>query len=253
MAGRLPSSGACAVLLSVAFGALLVGAQAPPQQQTPPPPPPPAAKNGQNPGSAQPPSNPPEAAQKPAKPRKVYTNDDLDGRGSVYANSVADAVSYEDLYGCDRNCFNDIARMGHFSAAGARWKLALLDAIDRVKADPGWQGLLRELIRVKYDFCGLQLEKARALRDAADPQNVTPKELAIEAEYDRKFKQLEAKQTEVYNRGDAYIAKHSTDALESQFMNWQRLRVVQARCVYRTSPSEEPRSDPDDPEDPDDP
>ena len=74
-------------------------------------------------------ANPDSPAKSPAKPHKVYTNEDIDARPhDITIEGMRDILQQVDA--CDRTCFDQVAqRAGLNGGSGPRWKLALLDAI----------------------------------------------------------------------------------------------------------------------------
>jgi hypothetical protein len=131
---------------------------APPQQANPP------ACSGAN-CPQQPPAKPVSAnadvPSKPAtKPHKVYTNEDFDASPhEIIVQGGRDLL--QTLNTCDRTCFDQVIQRASASGGyNARWKLALLDAVDTVKADSAWQGILGEILGVQSQACELQVKNA---------------------------------------------------------------------------------------------
>jgi hypothetical protein len=129
-------------------------------------------------------------AKPPAKPHKVITNEDFDARGhDITVEGGRDVM--EKLNTCDRTCFDEVSQRARIAGAStARWKLALLDAVDAVKADSNWQDILGQIIGVQTNACELQVKKTQDLQRFSDPRTVTPSELAIEREYEPKFREI---------------------------------------------------------------
>jgi hypothetical protein len=183
----------------------------------------------------------------PAKPHKVLTNDDIDARPhDITMEGTRDLL--QQLNTCDRACFDQVAqRAGLDGAAGPRWKLALLEAIDAVKADSTWQGNLGEIIGVQGLACETQAKKTEDLRRYADSRNVTPSELAVEREYEPKLREIHSRLNAALDRANAHITKTSSGNLQPQYMHLQIEKIVHATCTINVPAPPEDTDDPADP------
>jgi hypothetical protein len=131
--------------------------------------------------------------------------------------------------------------------SGPRWKLALLDAIETVKADAAWQGILGEVLGVQGLACETQVRKTEDLRKYADSRNITPSELAVERQYEPKFREIKNRLNAALDRANAHIAKASPDNLQSQYMHMQVDKLVHATCTINVPAPPEDTDDPADP------
>ena len=192
-------------------------------------------------------ASPASPAKPPAKPHKVYTNEDIDARPhDITVEGARDLL--QQLNACDRTCFDQVAQRAALNAgSGPRWKLALLDAIEVVKADVAWQGILGEIIGVQGQACETQVKKTQDIQRYADSRNITPSESAVEREYEPKFREIQNRLKAALDRADAHIAKSSPGNLQSQYMHMQVDKIVHATCKIHV-----PRP-PDDTDDADDP
>jgi hypothetical protein len=192
-------------------------------------------------------ANPDSPAKPPAKPHKVYTNEDIDARPhDITIEGTRDLL--QQLNTCDRTCFDQVAqRAGLNGGSGPRWKLALLDAIEAVKADTAWQGILGEISGVQGLACETQAKKTHDIQRFADPRNITPSELAVEREYEPKFRDIQNRLKAALDRANAHIAKSSPGNLQSQYMHMQADKIVHATCTINVP---RPPDDTDDPADP---
>jgi hypothetical protein len=192
-------------------------------------------------------ANPASPAKPPAKPHKVYTNEDIDARPhDITIEGTRDLL--QQLNTCDRTCFDQVAqRAGLNGGSGPRWKLALLDAIEAVKADSAWQGILGEIIGVQGLACETQAKKTQDIQRFADPRNITPSELAVEREYEPKFRDIRNRLNAALDRANAHITKSSPGNLQSQYMHMQADKIVHASCTINVP---RPPDDTDDPADP---
>lgn len=187
----------------------------------------------------------PDAPAKPqAKPHKVITNEDFDARGHEVTVEGGREIM-ERLNTCDRTCFNEVFQRAQVAGNySARSKLALLDSVDAVKADATWQGILGQILGVQANACELQVKKTQDLQRFSDPRTVTPSELAIEREYEPKFREIRARLNAALDRANAHIAKNADGVLQSSYMHLQVDKVVHATCTI-TVP--QPPEDTDDP------
>jgi len=192
-------------------------------------------------------ANPDSQTKPPAKPHKVYTNEDIDARPhDITIEGTRDIL--QQLNACDRTCFDQVAqRAGLNGGSGPRWKLTLLDAIEAVKADTGWQGILGEIIGVQGLACETQAKKTQDVQRFADPRNITPSELAVEREYEPKFHDIQNRLKAALDRANAHINKSSPGNLQSQYMHMQADKIVHATCTINVP---RPPDDTDDPADP---
>lgn len=186
-------------------------------------------------------------AKSPAKPRKVFTNDDIDARPhDITIEGGRDIL--QQLNTCDRSCFDQVAqRAGVSGGYTARWKLALLDAIETVKRDADWQGNLGEILGVQGLACETQVRKTEDLRKYADARNITPSELAVERQYEPKFREIRARLNAALDRANAHIAKVAPDNLQAQYMHMQVDKLVHATCTINVPAPPEDTDDPADP------
>jgi len=186
-------------------------------------------------------------AKPSAKPHKVYTNEDFDARPhEVVVEGGRDLL--QTLNTCDRGCFDQVAQRASTSGAySSKWKLALLEAVDVVRADSAWQGILGEILGVQASACELQVKKMQDLQQLSDPRAVTPAELAVEREYEPKFREIQTRLNALLNRANTHIAKVSQSGVQSGFMQLQVDKLVHATC--RINVPGQPQ-DTDDPEDP---
>jgi hypothetical protein len=192
-------------------------------------------------------ANPEAAAKPPAKPHKVITNEDFDARGHEITIEGGREL-LEKLNTCDRTCFNEVAQRASISGGySARWKLVLLDAVDTVKADSAWQGILGQILGVQSNACELQTKKTQDLQRFSDPRTVTPSELTIEREYEPKFREIKSRLNAALDRANAHIAKNSDSVLQSAYMHRQVDKVVHATCTITIPQPPEDTDDPDDP------
>ena len=241
-----------AFLLVFSTAGLSASAQSTDSASSPPPPqasPAPAPCTANCPQtSAKPATTTPDSAAKPpAKPHKVLTNDDIDARPhDVSITGGRDIL--QQLNTCDRACFDQVAqRAGVNGGYTARWKLALLDAIETVKRDADWQGNLGEILGVQGLACETQVRKTEDLRKYADSRNITPSELAVERQYEPKFRDIRARLNAALDRANAHIAKTAPDNLQAQYMHMQVDKLVHATCTINVPAPPEDTDDPADP------
>jgi hypothetical protein len=192
-------------------------------------------------------ANPDLPAKPPAKPHKVYTNEDIEARQKNFTmEGTRDLL--QKLNTCDRTCFDQVAqRAGLNGSIGPRWKLALLDAIEAVKADAAWQGNLGEIIGIQGLACETQARKTQDIQKYADSRSITPNELAVEREYEPKFREIHNRLNAALDRANAHIAKASPDSLQTQYMNLQVEKVIHATCTITVPRPPDDNDDPDDP------
>ncbi len=194
-------------------------------------------------------NQPQEPAKPAARPHHVITNDDLAdlGRNPGSGQSEIDLSGIND---CDRTCFDSVHNTGAFLLAqSVDWKRDLLRGIEKVSGDGTWQGALLQLARVKAKFCDLNQEKNDTLAENADPKNVTERELAIDEEYDRKFRGAQQELNAAL--GDADAAMRNYSGVIVAFMRIQKDRASNRPCVlWRPRASQPYRPAPDDPDDP---
>jgi hypothetical protein len=221
-------------------------ASATPTPQTSPASPPCTANCPQ--ASAKPATMTPDTVAKPpAKPHKVVTNDDIDARPhDVTIQGGRDIL--QQLNTCDRTCFDQVAQRGGVSGGySARWKLALLEAVETVKADSTWQENLGEILGVQGQACETQVRKTEDLRRYADSRNITPSELAVERQYEPKFREIHNRLNAALDRANAHIAKISPGPVQAQYMHLQVDKLVKATCTINVPAPPEDTDDPADP------
>jgi hypothetical protein len=216
-------------------------------QQSGPPPPAPCTVNCPQSPAKPATANPDAPAKSPAKPHKVFTNDDIDARPhDITVTGTRDLL--QQLNTCDRACFDQVAqRAGVNLGSSTRWKSGLLNSIETVKRDLAWQEILGELIGIQGLACETQVQKTQDIQRFADPRSVTPSELAVERQYEAKFREIRGRLNSALDRANAHIAKNSPDNLQSQYMHMQVDKMVHATCTINVPA---PPEDTDDPEDP---
>lgn len=183
-----------------------------------------------------------------AKRHRVYTNEDFDNLPHE-ANVNGGRELLEQVNSCDRNCFDLVSRALGTYSFDARAKQNLLNAVDKAKEDAPWQGLLGEAIAAQYQSCELQMKKKQDLDRFADPRTVTRKELAVDREYEPKFRDMTRLVNQVSARASAHI-RTVTDPFQAEFMRVQLSRVVNATCQIFVTETPQ-RRDPPDPDGPD--
>ena len=201
--------------------------------------PPPAA---QQPAPAAPAASPAAPAKKDQAPapkplrhaRKVITDDDIQGIGSIYKGGGGPDLS--GINDCDRNCFESVRSAARIYPGGTEWKRDLLDAIDKVRSDGPWQGLLGEFGTVRGKFCSLEQERNEELARVSDPHNVTAGEISVEEKYNRLFKSAQADLLTLYDRAHFLKQAHASSALEMAFMDLQTNRIITASCYSLSQP-----------------
>ena len=237
-----------AIFLTYAGGELQ---EAPAQSPIPPPAQQPQGDVKQPPSDKQQPGPPAPVAALPApqakpprKPKRVITNDDLNGSGGGFSFSPQDFSQIND---CNRNCFEQVRQLsGVAPSASPNWRRLLLQAIEDLRRDAAWQTYLRDLYDVHVKFCALGDEKREELARYADPHNVTPREVTIDEKYDAKFKQMQSELQLVYERQGPLQAKFSANPFAYQFSRVQADRIKSANCMSRQYPNYSP-TDADDP------
>ncbi|MFI5096044.1 MAG: hypothetical protein ACHQIK_21700 [Candidatus Acidiferrales bacterium] len=100
-----------------------------------------------------------DAAAKPkAKPKKVYTNDDLQTRSAqVEEASSTETDYYAGLLKCDASCEKQASTeisLGHDGISGpAAWEQAVVISRKRIAADAEWREQLRKMIELMRIYC----------------------------------------------------------------------------------------------------
>jgi hypothetical protein len=193
-----------------------------------------------------------ESPQKPeAKPRKVITNDDIEGKGEAMYPTSGGVIDLSRINDCDRYCFDQVRQASRVAAGSSpSWKHALLEGIDKVSNDTAWQSILLQMARIKGKYCSLEADKNADLARHSRPGTVTEGELSIEEAYERKFRALQQETAAMYERAEPVRAKYS--GMIVQFMTIQQQRIINVTCPVAQRPTYyQPANDPpDDPEDP---
>jgi hypothetical protein len=177
------------------------------------------------------------AAKPAAKPKKVITNDDLEGSGSGFGFSSAEFSQIND---CDRSCFRNLQQSIRIDPAqNPHWRRDVLRAIDLVRKDAAWQRILHDVYDLHLKTCDLQVEKQEELAKAADPANVTPQEVDIEEKYEVKFRELQEQLNAVRARQSALKGDANDNPVVFRFRIYQENRLQGAPCAqpaYRRYP-----------------
>jgi hypothetical protein len=198
------------------------------------------------------PGNPPAAApdsqpKPPAKQHRVFTNDDIDAQPhDIIIAGTHDLL--QQLNTCDRTCFDQVAqRAGLNAGSSLHWKLGLFNAVETVKRDSAWQEILGGIVGIQAKACETQVQKTEDLHKYADSRNITPSELAVERQYEPKFREIRARLNAALDRANAHIATASPDIVQAQYMHMQVDKLVHATCTINVPA---PPVDTDDPADP---
>lgn len=93
-----------------------------------------------------------------AKPKKVYTNDDLQkGSAQVEEDSLAETDYYAGLLKCDASCEKQASTevsLGHDGISGpAAWDQAMVISRKKLAADAEWREQLRKMIELQRIYC----------------------------------------------------------------------------------------------------
>jgi len=183
------------------------------------------------------------------KGHHVITNEDIQAKHELIASANSD-VDIGNINDCDRTCFEMVrSQAGYWLVQNTDWKRDLLRGIEQVSDDPKWQAALFHIARVKARFCDLSQDKNDALANVADPRKMTEDEIAIDEQYDRKFKAAQAELNSALAEADAITRTYS--GIVVTFMNMQKQRACNRVCIIRYPvryrPYSPPRDDPDDP------
>jgi len=192
--------------------------------------------SGNSPGPATTPviSSPPAVAQdstKPAKPRRVITNEDIEAEHEQLASANSD-IDIGNINDCDAACFEAVRSWAnYYIVRNTDWKRDLLHGIEQVTEDGKWQAALYQIARSKSKFCDLNQDKNDAIADMADPRKMTEDEIAIDEVYDRKFEAAQSNLNAAYSQADAIMRTYS--GVVVSFMNLQKQRAGNRVCVIR--------------------
>jgi hypothetical protein len=204
-------------------------AQPPPQEKSA------SAAEAQNSDAAKKPDQPatPGTAQKPAekteKPKKVITNEDIEGTGAALYPASA-GIDFNRINECDRLCVEQVRQAARIPPnASPEWKRTLLSGIEKVQGDGEWQARLGGIARVRAKYCDLEKERnIEMARRNAPGVTITPEEINLEELYARKFAALQRELVAAYEHADATQRKYSGVLVE--FMALQEQRVSSAVC-----------------------
>ena len=166
--------------------------------------------------------------------RKVITDDDIQGIGSIYKGGAG--LDLTGINDCDRDCFESVRSAARIYPGGTEWKRDLLDAIDKVRSDAPWQRLLGDFGTVRGKFCSLEQQRNEELARISDPHNVTAGEISVEEKYNRLFKSAQADLLTLYDRAHFLKQAHASSALEMAFMDLQTNRIITASCASLSQP-----------------
>lgn len=178
------------------------------------------------------------AAAARRKTGRVITNDDIAGIGSIYKGGAGPDLS--NINDCDHACFDAVRTAARIYPNGFQWQKDLLAAIDQVRSDAPWQGLLSDFGTLRGRFCTLEQQRNEEIARAADPKNVTPAEISIEEKYDRLFRDAQADLLDLYDRARILKQAHANNLLEIGFMDYQTARIVNANCYFLRQRADHP-------------
>jgi len=167
--------------------------------------------------------------KKSARPKKVYTEDDLRSGGST-ASSAAREVDLSDINSCDRNCRAELLK-GLVTPGGWDSDKGLARALEGIRGDAQWQAALHAYARYRVRFCELEKERERASKD--------PTAAARTAEYARKEKALgdEMRRNVRTRWSDPYwIGSDPILNLEHRFTSYQVGRIIMSPCKTSSDP-----------------
>ncbi|HXO88736.1 MAG TPA: hypothetical protein VN885_08805 [Candidatus Acidoferrales bacterium] len=195
----------------------------------------PYSGNSAGPGTTPVTSGPPAVAQDTpspgAKPRRVITNEDIEGEHEQLASANSD-IDIGNINDCDAACFEAVRGWAnYYLVRNTDWKRDLLHGVDQVTEDGKWQSALYQIARSKSKFCDLNQDKNDAIADMADPRKMTEDEIAIDEAYDRKFEAAQSNLNTAYSQADAIMRTYS--GIVVSFMNLQKQRAGNRVCVIR--------------------
>lgn len=179
----------------------------------------------------------PEASAKPAKPKKVITNDDIQSSpfssfgGLFYTNSGS-------INDCDAACFDQVHLMATRSFGKTpNWRTDVLEQVDQVRSDGEWQAYLHALYNAHNRICQLTFDKQDELKRSGGRRNLGPQEIAITDKYDEQMKAAEAGLSELVSRQPIHQKKFAERPYASNFASVQGTRMQggfcsQARVIY---------------------
>jgi hypothetical protein len=193
--------------------------------------------------------------QKPAKPKKVYTDEDfLSSPLDASASGRSDEVDISEINLCDEACFSRVLQGAVIGGKEYEHRRELiLQAVENVKIDQDWQTTLHGFARYRVAWCTVEADKDAALRAHSDPRNVTREQLRIEDEYKRKEDALRSqyltglKTARLDER--AAIGMGNLRFFELRFAEYQVSRISVAPCPIPRTEQQVNRDDGQDSED----
>ena len=194
----------------------------------------------------------PTAAQKPAvaKPRRVFTNDDISTRPSVPIAPGA-RRRLKQLNRCDRKCFVEVEKQalgwGYSSAYPRSTRQEMEDRlanyIEDLRNDPKWQQLLLEMISTRLMRCSLP-QNAGANPENSPSHVPTREEILAEEERARNYRP--APGTDANAADSAVLAYRFSirpDPLKASLMVHQYMDELHQTCQVQYASSDSDDSD----------
>lgn len=222
------------IAISLGLGTLYVSARGH-QPQQPSPAPAPGADSSQPPApSAGGATRAPDSARKTAKPKKVYTDDDLksSGRDTVPGGEF----DLSKINECDDKCFAEMQQGAILNSEEyAHWRETANQAIDNLKSDEEWQATLREYARYHMKFCALEGERDQAIKQGTAQHPGA----SIQDDYKRKQAALgDEMRSNIHSRrlDGSLMGKGPLKYYELRFAEHQSHSILGAPCPAAPAP-----------------
>lgn len=192
----------------------------------------------------------PAAAQAPdakqvLRPHHVITNDDLPSRTRVGSSPEIEA-RLQQLNFCDHACFQEAFRESS-TALHQHWPYAftiqenqliedaLLQRLDRLRADEEWQNRLRNLIAAHIAYCHFSVRyQAMRSRQDATGKSVTPADLAEEEAIDKHIPNTIPNNNAAGGAVLEYLNGFTKDPLRRALMLHQYMAQIHESCTAYT-------------------
>jgi hypothetical protein len=193
----------------------------------------------QQPGSQ---AAPNAASSKPnasSKPKRVITNEDLEGRpgGGAAAPSNTRIVTGADnspLLNCESACEQTArAELGYDSDRDAEWQMQIVSARKELIADTEWRQLLSQAIQQTHTYCNFLAQRSQKVSPSGNSFDAQMQRARAEEYFQNMDRTLQQGLNTLTSRINSWIQQVSVlSPVRGAMMNAQASRIFQRNCEF---------------------
>lgn len=172
-----------------------------------------------------------------SKPKKVFTNEDLEGRPAATVPSNTRIVTGGDtspLLNCESACEQTArAELGYDSDRDAEWQMQIVSARKDLIADREWRQLLSQAIQQGQTYCNFLAQRSQKVSPSGNSFDAQMQRARAEEYFQNMDRVLRQGLDSLINRMNTRIQEaQSLAPVRAAMMNAQASRILQRDCEF---------------------